>query len=183
MSFFKPELPIDPTYIRFRDGFTKWIIEKLQYPGLRWAPWSGGGNWVAYTIAEWDFIDFGIIGPKSPIESRFTFDAPQYVWYWEQFKNDRDLPPVWSEINNVYARYKTVRSQAVWNPYDGSWREMRRRMEPPPPVPAPPPCPQTPRPEDEFKRKAGILYQEYRDGIITDEIYKVRLLELNREYS
>jgi len=42
MSFGNPE-PLDPFYVKFRDGLTKWIIEKPQYPGLRWASWSDGG--------------------------------------------------------------------------------------------------------------------------------------------
>jgi hypothetical protein len=182
MSFGNPE-PLDPFYVKFRDGFAKWIIEKPQYPGLRWASWSNGGEWAAFKLAEWDFIDFGIIGPKSPLLSDLNIETSpwQYTWRWEKSKNERDLPPVWSEINGVYARYKALRSGAVWNPYDGSWREMRRR---PPSSPGPvlgdPPGPL--RPEDEFHRKSRQLYQDYRAGIITDEIYKTRLLELHREY-
>jgi hypothetical protein len=112
--------------------------------------------------------------------SELSAQTWQYVWRWQKSKTESDLPPVWSEINTVYARYKTVRSQAVWNPYDGSWREMRHRL-PHPPVPdTPGPIP--PPPEEEFERKARLLKQQYTDGIITDEIYKTKLTELHREY-
>jgi hypothetical protein len=49
MSFLHPE-PIDRFYVNFRDGFMKWIIDKPQYPGLRWSPWSDGGRWAEFKL-------------------------------------------------------------------------------------------------------------------------------------
>jgi hypothetical protein len=176
MSFLNPE-PLDPFYVKFRDGF-KTIVRKTQRPGLRWGPWSNGGEWLDFDLARWDFIDFGVISQKALLEAKLNFEtAPwQYEWDWDRTSSERDLPPIWAAINKVYSNYKTARPTAAWNPYDGSWREMRVR-----------PSSGTTgdgseTPSAAFARRAKQLHDQYVTGVITDEIYKTRLLELTREY-
>mgnify|MGYP003563091790 FL=1 len=183
-SFMHPE-PLDPRYVKFRDGFEKWVIGKAQYGGLRWASWSKGGQWLELKLDDWDFIDFGVTGPKSPLRCEYDFEPPppHYVWYWADVLGQRNVPDVWAAVDATYQRYSTTRPQAVWNPYDGSWREIRLRPKPiPDPGPVHPPK-GPPEPHSEFVRRAQQLFEDYQAGLITDEIYKARLLELSREYT
>ena len=89
------------------------------------------------------------------------------------------LPATWQSTNDVYDKYKAARPTAVWNPYDGTWREMRKRL------------PDTRGPHDpngddghaEFVRRSEQLHRDYRAGLITDEILKAQLSKLVDEYT
>jgi hypothetical protein len=177
-------VPIDKSYEAFRDGFAKWIVDKPSYTGLRWIPWADGGRWGTYELEKWDFIDFGVIGPESPLRSDVVFESSgwTYLWKWADVWSKDKLPATWKSTNDVYYKYKATRREAVWNPYDGSWREMRK-VTVPGPVGGPGTTPNGDRAHKEFIRRAEQLYQDYRGGLITDEIYKIRLLELTREYT
>ena len=127
--------PLDPHYVKFRDGWGKWIIDKEQYPGLRWAAGWNGGDWGTYPLAKWDFIDFGVVGPSSPLKREWKFEStPHYKWSWSSSSFPLNkLPGLWKDVTGVYDRYKSSRPAAVWNPYDGSWRELKARQ----PIPWP----------------------------------------------
>lgn len=185
-SFLHPE-PLDSGYVKFRDGFGTWIIGKIQYPGLRWAPWSRGGEWLGLKLDAWDFIDFGVSGPRSPLRADYTFEPspPHYIWQWADILGQRNMPDIWTAVEATYERYAGTRPKAVWNPYDGSWREIRIRPKVPAPSPDPVRGPRRPppKPHSEFVKRAQQLYEDYQAGLITDEIYKQRLLELSREYT
>jgi hypothetical protein len=173
--------PIDRGYERFRDGWSTWIVGKRQYAGLRWSPSEGEGSWRTYALDKFDYIDFGVVGPKSPLAYRWQFsDRPGYIWDWDGFFMPQwKLPELWREVSDVYVRVKGQRPAAVWNPYDGSWREMRKRA-PAPPVPGTPP--DGAAKISELERRLDELIRLYREGKITDEILKQRSLELTREY-
>jgi hypothetical protein len=172
--------PVDPAYAAFRDGWAMWIIEKRQSPGLRWSPWEDDGSWRAYALDKFDYIDFGVVGPKSPLAYRWTFDDPAgYIWNWDGFTPQWRLPDLWAGVNDVYAGVKAQRPHAVWNPYDGSWREVRTRTPTPPGPGTPPGGPVGP---GELERRLDELIRLYREGKITDELLKQRTLELTREY-
>jgi len=175
--------PVDPNYAKFRDGWSTWIIDKEQYPGLRWAP--GTQLWGAWLPARWDFIDFGVIEPPSPLKREWKFEpTPRYEWDWSSspFASGK-LPDLWKQVTDVYNRYKASRPAAVWNPYDGSWRELRARPKPvPEPEPVPTPNPKPPR-DQEFHRRAQQLYDDYKAGLITERVYQIRYQALKQEYS
>ena len=172
--------PIDKEYVRFRDGWSTWIIGKKQPPGLRWSPYEGEGDWRTYSLDKFDYIDFGVVGPRSPLAYRWQFgERPGYIWEWDGFFMPQGkLPDLWREVGEAYARIKGRRPASVWNPYDGSWREMRRQSSPQPEPGEPP----NDRPNAELERRLDELISLYRDGKITDEILKQRTLELTREY-
>jgi hypothetical protein len=183
--------PLDPRYVRFRDGFTNFILDRRATSGLRWTPWAsnGGHDWRTFNLDKWDFIDFGAIGPTSPLESEYRFEPPPAGYWWVLQKGSaaawlKDVTSkLWPEVDAAYERFKPSRPNAVWNPYDGSWREMRDRPKPPP-VATEPGGPVAPgSAHDEFIRRANQLWADYQAGRITDEIYKIRLLELTREYT
>lgn len=172
--------PVDPAYAGFRDGWATWIIDKRQSPGLRWSPGEDEGAWRTYALDRFDYIDFGVVGPKSPLAYRWQFDEPPgYIWDWDGFTPHWKLPDLWADVNHVYARVKAQRPSAVWNPYDGSWREIHKRTSTPPGHGAPPDGPVGP---SELERRLDELIRLYREGKITDEILKQRTLELTREY-
>jgi hypothetical protein len=173
--------PVDPAYARFRDGWAAWIIEKRLSPGLRWSPSEGAGSWRTYALDKFDYIDFGVIGPKSPLAYRWQFgERPGYIWHWDGFFTPQwKLPDLWREVTDVYARIKGQRPAAVWNPYDGSWREVRTRTPAPPGHGTSPDDPVSP---SELERRLDELIRLHREGKITDEILKQRTLELTREY-
>jgi hypothetical protein len=163
--------PLDQSFVRFRDGWTDRIVGKYATPGLRWAPGTNGGDWDTYELNKWEFLDFGEVGPKSPLKANVGYQAtgPWYEWN----SSLTEAPELWRKIQEVYDRLKGARPTAVWNPYDGSWREMRRSKEKGPGTTPPPPG---------FAQRVKLLQVEYDAGRITDEIYKTRLLELTREY-
>lgn len=173
--------PIDQGYERFRDGWSAWIVGKRLYAGLRWSPLEDEGSWRTYALDQFDYIDFGVVGPKSPLASHWEFGSPPgYVWNWDGFFMAKwKLPDLWREVSATYARLRDKRPAAVWNPYDGSWREMRKRS-PAPPVPGRPP--DGARKVSELERRLDELIRLYREGKITDEALKQRTLELTREY-
>jgi hypothetical protein len=171
--------PLDPRYVRFRDGWSSWVIGKPQSPLLRWAPWSVGSKWVAYGTDEWRYDDFGVKGPASPLSFLYRSIQPaEFVWIWGAGYPGSRLPDLWRQIDTMYARLSAAYPGAVWNPYDGTWRD----LEPVSPHRAPsrPSPPRDPHPE--FTRRALQLKRDYEAGLITDDIYKQRLLELTREY-
>jgi hypothetical protein len=171
--------PVDPRYARFRDGWSKYIIGKAQYLGLRWSPSEKQGEWLEYKLALFDYLDFGLSGPDSPLEARWQFTNPPTYRYDWKLGQDR-LPELWAQIEATYARVRDQHPQAVWNPYDGSWREVRRKSPggKGPTPPAPPPQPLDP----DLRKRLSDLHQAYRDRLITDEVLKQRTLELLREY-
>lgn len=171
--------PVDPRYARFRDGWSKYIIGKPQYLGLRWSPWERTGEWLYYKLAAFDFIDFGVSGPESPLESRWQFTNPPTYRYEWKLLGPNPIPELWAQIESTYERVKTQRPEAVWNPYDGSWREVHRRSGHGPPPPPPPPSPPL---DPELERRLNELYRLHGDRLITDEVLKQRILELLREY-
>jgi hypothetical protein len=176
--------PVDPVYERFRDGWSKWIVGKRQYPGLRWSPLEGGGSWRVYAIGKFDYIDFGVVGPKSPLAYRWSYEGkPGYTWHWDGFFMPQwKLPDLWRAVAKAYEPVKAARPSAVWNPYEGSWREMRERA-PAPPVPGTSPGDgPAPPPVTELERRLDELLRLYREDKITDEVLKQRTLELTREY-
>ena len=175
------EEPVDRQYVRFRDGWSAYIIGKKLYPGLRWSPWENEGSWRTYALDKFDYIDFGVLGPKSPLNWEWHFgSSPGYVWGWDDFFDpSRKLPDLWREVANVYGRVRVHRGGAVWNPYDGSWREVRKRT-PTPPVPGT--SPNGPVYPSELERRLDELLRLYREDKITDEVLKQRTLELTREY-
>ena len=189
LSFKVPgQEPVDPRYASFRDGWAKYIIGRPQYPGLRWSAWSSVGPWSTFALNMFDYIDFGVVGPKSPLQAHWRFgDRPGYVFEWDPFFIPNwKLPELWEALNATYKRVKANRARAVWNPYDGSWREVRPIAEP---YPEPGlghgsggDSPDTPAPPTELERRLDELIRLYREGKITDEILKQRSLELTREY-
>jgi hypothetical protein len=172
--------PIDRAYERFRDGWSQWIIGKRQYPGLRWSPVQGEGSWRVYALGKFDYIDFGVVGPRTPLAYRWQFgDRPGYTWEWDGFFTPQwKLPDLWREVGKVYAQVRGNRPAAVWNPYDGSWRDMRERIPAPPHPGTPPRGPET----IELDLRLDEVIRLYREGKITDEVLKQRSLELTREY-
>ena len=52
-----------------------------------------------------------------------------YLWRWADVWSNDKLPATWKSINDVYDKYKAARRGAVWNPYDGSWRQVRERTD------------------------------------------------------
>ena len=56
--------PLDPSYVKFRDGWKEWIIGKKLYSGLRWSPWEEGRGWYEYPLAKWDYIPARSHRPK-----------------------------------------------------------------------------------------------------------------------
>ena len=172
--------PVDPVYARFRDGWARWIIDKRIAPGLRWSPLEGGGDWRTYPLDKFDYIDFGVVGPKTPLTYRWGWDGPAgYIWIWDGFTPTWRLPDLWREVSKAYASVKAQRPHAVWNPYDGSWRDMRSRTTTPP-APGTPPAP--PAGPGHLERRLDELIKLHKEGRITDEVLKQRSLELTREY-
>lgn len=110
-----------------------------------------------------------------------AYAPPGYVFNWAEVVGENDLPSVWAAAWDKYARYKATRPGAVWNPNDGSWREVRVRTTQPSPPPPGQPHAKPPR-QIEYERKAAELKEDYDSGRITDDVYKLRMLELNREY-
>lgn len=184
---FPGQEPVDQQYARFRDGWDLFIVSKNQYSGLRWSPAEGQGSWRHYAVDEFDFIDFGVSGPASPLDGYWSFDAPQgYRFKWGNFFVPTwKLPDLWREVTATFDRVRAERPAAVWNPYDGSWRDVRSRYPVPPRSggtstgDTPPP---TPPGQPELARRLDELLELYRQGKITDEILKQRTLELTREY-
>ena len=178
MGFHLGDEPVDPRYARFRDGWDQHIIGKVQYIGLRWSPWEKNGEWIEYKPALVDYLDFGQSGPASPLEAKFDFNTnpAQYRYEWKSFGDDR--PKLWSAIEAIFTQVKASHATAVWNPYDGSWREIRwkggtgggGKPGGDPPI------------NPELQRRLDELHALWVAKKITDEIYKQRVLELLREY-
>lgn len=177
---FPGQEPVDPAYIQFRDGWSAWIIDKRAYPGLRWSPREGG--WRVYALDKYDYIDFGVTGPKSPLSRMWQFDTPAgYIWRWDGFFSPSfNLPPLFEELHAAYARVQAHRPDAVWNPYEGSWRDPRPHQPGPSggqgPVTNPPVNP-------ELQHHIDELLALYHDHKITDALLQQRMLELLREYT
>jgi hypothetical protein len=168
--------PLDPRFVVFRDGWKQWIEDKPQYLTLRWNP-AGPGGWFAYSMDTYDYIDFGRTGPPSPLTREFDEMVPVYKWSI----SFTEKAGVFAAIDATYAQVKAQHPSAVWNPYDGSWREIRAKAGGPPP-PRPPST--NPPVNPELARRLAELRALYdaHPPQITDEQLKERTIELLREY-
>jgi hypothetical protein len=174
--------PIDPRYTRFKAGFDKWIIDKVAYPGLRWNPALTASNWYTYPLDKHDYIDFGQAAyPESPLDIGWDFDEGARKYRFKFFAQS-SLPTLFAAIDKAYAAIAPARPWSVWNPYDGSWRQLRtKQASPPPPQPKNPG--QRPKVPGALQERIDVLDELLRTKQITDEIYKERLRELLREYT
>ena len=183
MSFTNPyDTLSNPVYARFTKGISDWVEGKPANLGLRWAPWEPDGEgpvgrWTTFPRTEYNYVDFNAPSePPSPLELKWDWDMSLrrhdvYKKRWDAF-----WPSVYGAIEDQYARYSNAHPRAVWNIYDGSWREPVKMTAPPNTPPNRTPA------QIELERKIAILQDMYRRGVITDEERQRRTHELLQEY-
>jgi hypothetical protein len=190
-----PDAPLDPRFVRFRDGWERSVVGRPPQPGLRWAPQGHivgapetRGVWAFYKPSRFEFIDPGAKAfPASPLETRFNERLEAiYVWRWD-FLPAFAMPGLFADVESAYGKIGSIDEGAiVWNPYDGSWRVARLhvREDVPPDGTSPGDDPDRSRsdPPQELVDRIKQVAQLERDGFITKAQAKDHIAELLREY-
>ncbi|NKX56314.1 hypothetical protein [Arthrobacter mobilis] len=159
----------DPRYVRFKEAIDRLVLGKPAVIELRWSPREKGGHWFLYPRARFSHVDFGApAGPESPLEIQWDWHGNHT---WESHLTAYDWPRLYGEVEKRYARFARAHPQAVWNIYDGSWREAILR-----------PAGSGGSAKNEFGRKVAMLKDLQAWDIITDEQLQRWIDELLQEY-
>jgi hypothetical protein len=162
--------PLDKGYVRFKEGWAKWIANGgvFRSPSLRWHP--GKSDWFTYDTPRWEFIDRGI-SVLEPPTSAFGFG----------------LAEIFKRVQAEAAKYPQW-PQLVWNPFNGVWREARDTGAPPQQPPQPPkiPGPAQDAATDRARREYEAAVNAARDAYGRKEIdiytLNKRLAEIESQY-
>lgn len=149
-------VPIDPLYVKFRDGLMKANDDVRDALRWRWSPRHG--DWFQYSVAEWILDDVAIPDTSPGSSFHLTQEDEERVG---RARADSFYPDVFARVQQRYARYKDRWPGLVWSWHGGGdWRNSLQRatsapMPPPAPGPGNPSRPEPLPPECE-KRIADV---------------------------
>lgn len=126
MSFENPfGEPVDPKYVRFRVFIENFVLGKPEVEEVRWN--HREGDWFRYPRPRFTYIDFGARpGPESPLERKLV-GGQNFQWVYESRTLAFGMPQLFRDVAARHARLEREGHPfAVWNIYDGSWREIQR---------------------------------------------------------
>lgn len=161
-------MAVDPKYQRFIRGIEQWLDNKSAVANLRWRPWDGG-EFRLFDPQVFAMTEIpGSLGPAGALSPDLFRPG---IFQFSPFPKN-----VFERVEAAYARIDASYPRAVWNPYDGVWRNaVSRKANDPKTGPK--------GPHSELVRKINELKALHGQGHITDEQLQQRVLELLREYT
>jgi len=158
--------PPDPAYMRFLEGLRALVRDPAGTSASRWHP--ADTKWYPYPVSDWLLEDLSIpdTAPGEALKEHLPYFAGStHSWELQEFWV-RDL---FDRIQKVFARESPLhpRSNLVWSPSGGRWRNaIRRTSSLPPPSQGPAPRPQLPA---ECVQRVEQVREWIRHGYITHD--------------
>ncbi|MFE6906644.1 hypothetical protein [Streptomyces erythrochromogenes] len=112
--------PVDPSYIRFRDGL-KGHLSGADMPGrMRWHPKDG--KWYSYPLSGYTLSEIGVQATRPP--SQFNIEHLGGLTFESvpKMPNSYELPQIYRDVAAAYERIKHRWPHAVWSARTGEWR-------------------------------------------------------------